>query len=64
MTLNNEEMQNNYLGEGIIIGLLYGIGAFIGAWNKNSKLALIGGVFFVIAYFYHKHILNKIEKHK
>jgi len=63
MTQKDKKVKD-YLGEGIIIGLLYGIGMFIGAWNRDTKLALLGVIFFVIAFFYHNHNLKKIKEKK
>lgn len=58
----NKENKENYLGHGIVIGLCYGVGMFLLAWNKDSILTLIGFPFFIIAYLDHIQILNLIRK--
>lgn len=56
-------MKSKYeLGQGIIIGLIYGVGAFVMAWFKDSKLFLLGIPLFLIAYLYHRRCLKDNTK--
>ena len=58
-----KELNNklNCLGNGILIGLIYGVGGFFMAWFKDKRIAPIGLVFFLIAFLLHRRSLNQME---
>lgn len=59
-----KQEKNNDLGKGIIIGLIYGLGAFLMAWFKNFKGIIVGLMIFSVAYYVHRWRLEELKGDK
>ena len=53
----------NYLGEGILIGLLYGLAVLCAPFTDISWLFTVGIIFFCfIAFYWHNKVLYQIKQ--
>jgi hypothetical protein len=57
-----KEERLDFLGKGIVIGLMYAFGVFFMTFFKDSKLGLMGIPFFILAPLYHHICLKEIKQ--